>query len=448
MSLVTLQNPATATDKVRVAFHTLGCKLNFSETSEIAKDFSDLHYHRVPFDEPADVYVINTCSVTENADKRFKALVAKVLRQNADAFVAAIGCYAQLQPEALAEVDGVDLVLGASEKFNLTQYLGDLTKRDTSEIHSCEITEVNTYQSSFSTGDRTRAFLKVQDGCDYKCSYCTIPLARGISRSDTVENVVNKATEIVQQDIKEIVLTGVNIGDFGKGEFGLKKHNDTFLDLVQALDQVKGIERIRISSIEPNLLKNEIIDFVAKSERFVPHFHVPLQSGSDLVLKKMRRRYLTKLYVDRVKQIKEVMPNACIGVDVIVGFPGETEEEFLTTYRFLSELDIAYLHVFTYSERPNTEAIDFDGEVPLAVRNKRSKMLRGLSAKKRHAFYQSQLGSKQQVLWEGENKKGYIHGFTTNYVKVRELWNPSLVNTISKVQLSRLDEAGFVRVET
>lgn len=447
MSLVTPQNTAVATDKIRLAFHTLGCKLNFSETAEIAKDFSSLHYDRVSFDEAADVYVINTCSVTENADKRFKALVAKVLRQNEEAFVAAIGCYAQLQPEVLAEVNGVDLVLGASEKFNLTQYLGDLTKRDTSEIHSCEIADVNTYQSSFSTGDRTRAFLKVQDGCDYKCSYCTIPLARGISRSDTVENVVERAKEIAAQDIKEIVLTGVNIGDFGKGEFGLKKHDDTFLDLVQALDKIDGIERIRISSIEPNLLKNEIIDFVGSSNRFVPHFHVPLQSGSDVVLKKMRRRYLSKLYVDRVTQIKAVMPQACIGVDVIVGFPGETEEEFLTTYRFLSELDIAYLHVFTYSERPNTEAVDFEGEVPQAIRNKRSKMLRGLSVKKRHAFYQSQLGTTQQVLWEGENKKGYIHGFTTNYVKVRAIWNPSLVNTLATVTLEKIDEEGFVRLK-
>ena len=447
MSLVTPQNTAVATDKIRLAFHTLGCKLNFSETAEIAKDFSSLHYDRVSFDEAADVYVINTCSVTENADKRFKALVAKVLRQNEEAFVAAIGCYAQLQPEALAEVNGVDLVLGASEKFNLTQYLDDLTKRDASEIHSCEIADVNTYQSSFSTGDRTRAFLKVQDGCDFKCSYCTIPLARGISRSDTVENVVERAKEIAAQDIKEIVLTGVNIGDFGKGEFGLKKHDDTFLDLVQALDKVDGIERIRISSIEPNLLKNEIIDFVGSSNRFVPHFHVPLQSGSDVVLKKMRRRYLSKLYVDRVTQIKAVMPQACIGVDVIVGFPGETEEEFLTTYRFLNELDIAYLHVFTYSERPNTEAVDFEGEVPQTIRNKRSKMLRGLSVKKRHAFYQSQLGTTQQVLWEGENKKGYIHGFTTNYVKVRAIWDPSLVNTLATVTLEKIDEEGFVRLK-
>ena len=444
-SAIVENNTAQNVSKIRVAFHTLGCKLNFSETAQIAKDFSCEHYQRVEFDESADIYVINTCSVTENADKRFKSLVAKVLRQNNEAFVAAIGCYAQLQPEALADVDGVDLVLGASEKFKLTQYLDDLTKRPFSEIHSCEIQEVNTYESSFSTGDRTRAYLKVQDGCDYKCSYCTIPLARGISRSDTVENVIEKANKISHQEIKEIVLTGVNIGDFGKGEFGLKKHKDTFLDLVTALDKVKGINRIRISSIEPNLLKNETIDFVANSERFVPHFHVPLQSGSDAVLKKMRRRYLSQLYADRVAKIKAVMPHACIGVDVIVGFPGETEEDFLTTYRFLSTLDISYLHVFTYSERPNTEAASFENVVPRSVRSKRSKMMRGLSAKKRHAFYQSQLGKTYEVLWEGENKKGYIHGFTPNYVKVRKPWNPFLVNTLEKVRLDAIDEEGFVR---
>lgn len=444
-SAIVENNTAQNATKIRVAFHTLGCKLNFSETAQIAKDFSGEHYQRVEFDEAADIYVINTCSVTENADKRFKSLVAKVLRQNKEAFVAAIGCYAQLQPEALADVDGVDLVLGASEKFRLTQYLDDITKRPSSEIHSCEIQEVNTYESSFSTGDRTRAYLKVQDGCDYKCSYCTIPLARGISRSDTVENVIEKANKISHQEIKEIVLTGVNIGDFGKGEFGLKKHKDTFLDLVSALDKVAGINRIRISSIEPNLLKNETIDFVAKSQRFVPHFHVPLQSGSDAVLKKMRRRYLSQLYADRVAKIKAVMPHACIGVDVIVGFPGETEEDFLTTYRFLSTLDISYLHVFTYSERPNTEAASFENVVPRTVRSKRSKMLRGLSAKKRHAFYQSQLGKTYEVLWEGENKKGYIHGFTPNYVKVRKPWNPFLVNTLEKVRLATIDEEGFVR---
>ena len=433
------------TTKAKVAFHTLGCKLNFSETAQIEKSFSPQHYETVAFDQYADVYVINTCSVTENADKRFKGLVKSALKKNSSAFVAAIGCYAQLQPEALADVEGVDLVLGAAEKFNLTAFLSDLTKRDTSEVHACEIAEVNQFESSFSTGQRTRAFLKVQDGCDYKCTYCTIPLARGISRSDSVDNVVAKANEIAATGIQEIVLTGVNIGDFGKGEFGLKKHDDTFLDLVTSLDKISAIDRIRISSIEPNLLKNEIIEFVAKSDRFVPHFHVPLQSGSDNILKRMRRRYLTQLYVDRVKKIKSLMPHACIGVDVIVGFPGETEEDFLSTYRFLADLEISYLHVFTYSERPNTPAADFDEVVPDAIRTKRSKMLRGLSAKKRQQFYQSQVGTHQNVLWEGENKQGYMHGFTANYVKMRQPWDPHQVNTVQAVCLRYVDEEGFVR---
>lgn len=433
------------TPKAKVAFHTLGCKLNFSETAQIEKSFSPQHYETVAFDQYADVYVINTCSVTENADKRFKGLVKSALKKNSSAFVAAIGCYAQLQPEALADVEGVDLVLGAAEKFNLTAFLSDLTKRDTSEVHACEIAEVNQFESSFSTGQRTRAFLKVQDGCDYKCTYCTIPLARGISRSDSVDNVVAKANEIAATGIQEIVLTGVNIGDFGKGEFGLKKHDDTFLDLVTSLDKISAIDRIRISSIEPNLLKNEIIEFVAKSDRFVPHFHVPLQSGSDNILKRMRRRYLTQLYADRVEKIKSLMPHACIGVDVIVGFPGETEEDFLSTYRFLADLEISYLHVFTYSERPNTPAADFDEVVPDAIRTKRSKMLRGLSAKKRQQFYQSQVGTHQNVLWEGENKQGYMHGFTANYVKMRQPWDPHQVNTVQAVCLRYVDEEGFVR---
>ena len=440
-------NTISAEKKTRVAFHTLGCKLNFSETASIARDFSEEHYVRVSFEEAADVYVINTCSVTENADKRFKALVAKVLRQNSEAFVAAIGCYAQLQPEALAEVTGVDLVLGASEKFKLTQYLDDLTKREEGAVHSCDIDSVTQYTSSFSTSDRTRAFLKVQDGCDYKCTYCTIPLARGISRSDALENVLENAKKIADQDIKEIVLTGVNIGDFGKGEFGTKKHEHTFLDLVQALDEVEGINRIRISSIEPNLLKNETIAFVGQSKSFVPHFHVPLQSGSDAILKRMRRRYLSQLYVDRVKAIKQEMPHACIGVDVIIGFPGETDEEFLKTYQFLVDLDISYLHVFTYSERPNTSAALMEEVVPQHIRAKRSKMLRGLSIKKRHHFYSSQLGSIRTVLFEGENKKGYITGFTDNYVKVRMPWDPSLVNTLRHARLETIDEEGFVRME-
>ena len=439
-------NPSQLVKKTRVAFHTLGCKLNFSETASIARDFSEEHYQRVAFEDPADVYIINTCSVTENADKRFKALVAKVLRQNQDAFVAAIGCYAQLQPKALADVNGVDLVLGASEKFKLTQYLDDLTKKEISAIHSCEIDSVTQYTSSFSTSDRTRAFLKVQDGCDYKCTYCTIPLARGISRSDALENVIKNAKKIAAQDIKEIVLTGVNIGDFGKGEFGTKKHEHTFLDLVKALDRVEGISRIRISSIEPNLLKDETIEFVGKSNAFVPHFHVPLQSGSDVILKQMRRRYLSQLYIDRVRFIKEAMPHACIGVDVIVGFPGETEEEFLKTYAFLVDLDISYLHVFSYSERPNTAAASMGNIVSKHVRAKRSKMLRGLSVKKRHHFYTSQLGTSRVVLFEGENKMGYITGFTDNYVKVRMPWDPSLVNTLHNAELQKIDVEGFVKI--
>ena len=443
-SLIT--NKAVEVKKTTVAFHTLGCKLNFSETASIARDFSEEHYIRVPFESVADVYVINTCSVTENADKRFKALVAKVLRQNPEAFVAAIGCYAQLQPEALAEVTGVDLVLGASEKFKLTQYLNDLTKKETGVVHSCKIDTVTQYTSSFSTSERTRAFLKVQDGCDYKCTYCTIPLARGISRSDALENVLANAKKIAAQDIKEIVLTGVNIGDFGKGEFGTKKHQHTFFDLVKALDEVEGINRIRISSIEPNLLKDETISFVGQSNSFVPHFHVPLQSGSDQILRRMRRRYLTQLYKDRVRAIKEIMPSACIGVDVIVGFPGETDEEFLKTYRFLADLDISYLHVFSYSERPNTEASEMTGVVPQHIRSKRSKMLRGLSVKKRHHFYESQLGSERVVLFEAENKKGYITGFTDNYIKVRMPWDPSLINTLHKASLEHIDEEGYVRI--
>ncbi|MGB2129594.1 MAG: tRNA (N(6)-L-threonylcarbamoyladenosine(37)-C(2))-methylthiotransferase MtaB, partial [Flavicella sp.] len=340
----------------KVAFYTLGCKLNFSETSTIARDFQNEGFERVDFEESADVYVINTCSVTDNADKRFKSIVKNALKKNENAFLIAIGCYAQLKPEELAAVNGVDLVLGATEKFKVTDYINDLSKNDMGEVHSCEISEADFYVGSYSIGDRTRAFLKVQDGCDYKCTYCTIPLARGISRSDTLENVLKNAKEISEQNIKEIVLTGVNIGDYGKGEFGNKKHEHTFFELVQALDNVEGIERLRISSIEPNLLKKETIDFVAGSKTFVPHFHIPLQSGSDTLLKLMKRRYLRRVYTERVKLIKETMPNACIGVDVIVGFPGETDELFLETYNYLSELDISYLHVFTYSERPNTKA--------------------------------------------------------------------------------------------
>ncbi len=445
-SKISVQIITTMETKKKVAFYTLGCKLNFSETSTIARSFKDEGFDRVDFEDVADIYVINTCSVTDNADKQFKHVVRKALKLNEKAFVAAVGCYAQLKPEELAAVDGVDLVLGATEKFNITQYLNDLSKNDFGEVHSCEISEADFYVGSYSIGDRTRAFLKVQDGCDYKCTYCTIPLARGISRSDTIENVLQNAKEISQRNIKEIVLTGVNIGDYGKGEFGNKKHEHTFLELVQALDEVEGIERLRISSIEPNLLKNETIEFVSKSRTFVPHFHIPLQSGSNDILKAMKRRYMRELYTERVAKIREVMPHACIGVDVIVGFPGETDAHFLETYNFLNEMDISYLHVFTYSERDNTEAADMPNEVAKNVRSKRSKMLRGLSVKKRRAFYESQLGSTRTVLFESENKEGYIHGFTENYVKVKTPWNPELVNTLHEIELTTIDEDGSVRM--
>jgi threonylcarbamoyladenosine tRNA methylthiotransferase MtaB len=434
-------------NRKKVAFYTLGCKLNFSETSTIARNFQDEGFDRVDFEEVADMYVINTCSVTENADKQFKQIVKKAMKLNDKAFVAAVGCYAQLKPEELAAVDGVDLVLGATEKFKITDYINDLSKNDFGEVHSCEIEEADFYVGSYSIGDRTRAFLKVQDGCDYKCTYCTIPLARGISRSDALENVLKNASDISKQGIKEIVLTGVNIGDYGKGEFGNKKHEHTFLDLVKALDEVEGIERLRISSIEPNLLKNETIDFVSKSRTFVPHFHIPLQSGSNEILGKMKRRYQREVYTDRVANIRQVMPHACIGVDVIVGFPGETDEHFLETYNFLNEMDISYLHVFTYSERDNTEATIMEDVVPMNVRNKRSKMLRGLSVKKRRAFYENQLGTNRTVLFESENKEGYIHGFTENYVKVKTPWNPELVNTVHEINLTKIDEDGSVRLE-
>ncbi len=440
-----MQQAERMENRKKVAFYTLGCKLNFSETSTIARSFQDEGFDRVDFEDAADIYVINTCSVTENADKQFKQIVKKALKKNDKAFVAAVGCYAQLKPEELAAVDGVDLVLGATEKFKITDYINDLSKNDMGEVHSCEIAEADFYVGSYSIGDRTRAFLKVQDGCDYKCTYCTIPLARGISRSDTLENVLKNAAEISAQNIKEIVLTGVNIGDYGKGEFGNKKHEHTFYELVQELDKVAGIERLRISSIEPNLLKNETIDFVAQSRTFVPHFHIPLQSGSNDILKLMRRRYMREVYTERVERIRKVMPHACIGVDVIVGFPGETDEHFLETYNYLNSLDISYLHVFTYSERDNTPAAEMDGVVPLNVRSKRSKMLRGLSVKKRRAFYESQLGNTLTVLFEGENKEGYIHGFTENYVKVKAPWNPELVNTLHKVTLTKIDDDGLVR---
>ncbi len=429
------------------AFHTLGCKLNFAETSTIARQLTDAGYEKVSFDEKADIYVINTCSVTENADRECKLHVKRAMKANAEGLVVIVGCYAQLKPEEISQIEGVDLVLGAKEKFNILSYLDDLQKSQNEGIvHSCEIEETDFFIGSYSIGDRTRAFLKVQDGCDYKCTYCTIPLARGISRSDTIGNVLKNAREIAEKGIKEIVLTGVNIGDYGKGEFGNKKHEHTFLDLISELDQVEGIERIRISSIEPNLLKDESIDLVSKSKSFVPHFHIPLQSGSDDLLKKMKRRYLTKLYSDRVSKIREVMPHAAIGVDVIVGFPGETEEKFMETYQFLNELPITYLHVFTYSERENTEAAEMEGVVPISERKKRNKMLRILSEKKKMAFYQTQLGKTLPVLWEHENKDGKMFGFTENYVRVQKDFDEKSVNTIEFLKLDTIEADGTVSV--
>ena len=429
-----------------VAFQTLGCKLNFSETSTLARKFVEAGYERVPFEMKADVYVINTCSVTENADKKFTTLSRQTRQRNPDAFLIAVGCYAQLQPEELAKEDSVDLVLGAKEKFDIISYLSDLSRPEQTQVHACAIEETDTYVGSYAIGERTRAFLKVQDGCDYKCTYCTIPQARGISRSDTLDNVIRQAKEIVDQGIKEIVLTGVNIGDYGKGEFGNKKHEHTFFELVQALDEVEGIERFRISSIEPNLLTEELIEFVAGSKRFVPHFHIPLQSGNNEILGQMRRRYQRELYVDRVNQIKRLMPDACIGVDVIVGFPGESDQHFLDTYAFLVDLPVSYLHVFSYSERPNTPAAEMKNQVSKTIKNKRSKMLRTLSAKKRHAFYESQLQKTKTILFEAENKEGYIQGFTENYVKVRVPWDPALQNQTRSATLAEIDQKGMVRL--
>ena len=424
---------------MNVAFKTLGCKLNYSETSSISRDFENKGYNKVSFKENADIYVINTCSVTQNADKEFKYLVNRAKKNNPKSKIIAIGCYAQLKPKEIGQIDGVDLVLGADKKFDVLNYI------ENNESHSCEINNVKSFQTSYSLGDRTRSFLKVQDGCDYKCTYCTIPKARGISRSDSLENILVNAKKIASQGIKEIVLTGVNIGDYGKGEFGNKIHNHTFLDLIKALDNIDSVKRFRISSIEPNLLSTEIISFVSKSKNFVPHFHIPLQSGSDRILKNMKRRYLSSLYNDRINKIKKLIPNSCIGADVIVGFPGETEEDFLKTFNFIRDSEISYLHVFTYSERPNTEAVLIKNYVRPEIRSKRSKILRGLSIKKRRTFYESQLGKRFKVLFEGENKGGYIEGFTENYIKVRTPWNPSLVNNFYEVELKKIDEVGYCR---
>ena len=432
---------------IKVAFHTLGCKVNFSETSTISREFTSSHYQVVSFTSFADLYVINTCSVTENADKELSILVKKALKKNPNAFIAAIGCYAQLKPHEIASLDGVDLVLGATEKFKIIEYVKNLKESESTQIYSCEIEEANFYETSYSINERSRAFLKIQDGCDYKCSYCTIPKARGISRSDSLLNVINNAQKIADSGLKEIVLTGVNIGDYGKGEFGNKKHEHTFLDLVKALENLKSVYRFRISSIEPNLLSEDIIKFIASSKRFVPHFHIPLQSGSDKILKSMKRRYLSSLYSDKIRQIRSLIPDACIGADVIVGYPSETDEDFLETYNYISGLEISYLHVFTYSERANTEAIKIKDKVDKLTRSKRSKMLRSLSVEKRRCFYQSQLGKNHEVLFESENKKGYITGFTENYIRVRMPWDPILADTLQKVKLDRIDEDGFVRIK-
>ncbi|MET4081894.1 threonylcarbamoyladenosine tRNA methylthiotransferase MtaB [Pedobacter sp. UYP30] len=429
----------------KVAFYTLGCKLNFSETSTIGRLFTDAGYAVVNFYEQADVYVINTCSVTDHADRKCRKVVKEALKNSPNAYITVVGCYAQLKPAEIAEIEGVDMVLGAAEKFRIVEYITDLTKKDKAVIHQQSIEKVNhNFIASYSIGDRTRTFLKVQDGCDYPCTYCTIPLARGASRSDTIENVVNRAKMVAETGIKEIVLTGVNLGDFGIID-GNRKNQ--FIDLVKALDQVDGIERIRISSIEPNLLSNEIIEFVANSKKFVPHFHIPLQSGSDKILGLMKRRYRTNLYTERVGKIKSIMPHCCIGVDVIVGFPGETREDFLETYKFLNELDISYLHVFSYSERAETEAADMKGVVVGSERNDRNKMLHILSEKKRRSFYQSQIGSNAEVLFEADHKEGYMHGFTKNYVKVRAKYDPLNINALKAVKLVALAANGEVDVE-
>jgi threonylcarbamoyladenosine tRNA methylthiotransferase MtaB len=426
----------------KVAYYTQGCKLNFSETSTISRQISNDGYQKVDFEDNADIYVINTCSVTENADRECKRIVRNALKRSPESFIVIIGCYAQLKPEEIAQIDGVDLVLGATEKFKLNTYLNDLSKKETTQIHSCEIDDANFFSDAYSFGDRTRAFLKVQDGCDYKCTYCTIPLARGISRSDKLENVLKNAKEISEKGIKEIVLTGVNIGDYGKGEEGNKNHEHTFLELVKELDKTKNISRIRISSIEPNLLKDETIKYVAQSKSFVPHFHIPLQSGCDDVLKRMKRRYMSDLYVNRVNSIKESMPHCCIGADVIVGFPGETNEEFLETYHFLNELDVSYLHVFSYSERDNTEAATMEKPVDKATRNKRSKMLRVLSTKKKRQFYDNQKGTTRSVLFEHENKDGYMFGFTENYLRVKAAFKEEYSNQILQTKINKMDDNG------
>ncbi|MEQ9097700.1 MAG: tRNA (N(6)-L-threonylcarbamoyladenosine(37)-C(2))-methylthiotransferase MtaB [Imperialibacter sp.] len=427
----------------KVAFYTLGCKLNYSETSTIARMFENRGYLKVDFSDSPDIFVINTCSVTENADKKCRKVVQEAKKISPDSYVTIVGCYAQLKPVEISEIPGVDAVLGAAEKFQLIDYLDGFEKKEKPQVFASEIKEAKRFNHSYSYGDRTRTFLKVQDGCNYGCAFCTIPLARGKSRSDSIANIVNAAREIADTDVKEVVLTGVNIGDFGIQD---GRRVEKFLDLVKALDEVEGINRFRISSIEPNLLTKEIINFVSKSKRFVPHFHIPLQSGSNKILQRMNRRYLRELYAERVATIKRLMPHCCIGVDVIVGFPGEREEDFLETYQFLNELDISYLHVFTYSERANTDAIEMDGVVPMKDRNKRSKMLRSLSEKKRRKFYEENLGGQFTVLFEEDVEDGVMHGFTENYIRVAAKYDPILINETKKVELREINNRGVVEV--
>ncbi len=428
----------------KVAYYTLGCKLNFSETSTIARLFEQEGFIKTNFEDGADIYVINTCSVTENADKKCRKVIQEAQKISKNPFIIVMGCYAQLKPKEISTIPGVDAVLGAAEKFRLFEYLKDFNKKSRTQIFSSRIEEAHDFDHAFSLNDRTRTFLKVQDGCDYSCSFCTIPLARGKSRSDTIDNILHNARKIALQGVKEIVLTGVNTGDFGIRN-GIRE--DRFIDLVKSLDTIPAIERIRISSIEPNLLTDEIIHFVSQSQKFMPHFHIPLQSGSNKILKKMRRRYQRELYQNRVETIKSVMPNACIGVDVIVGFPGEKEEDFLTTYDFIRDLDISYLHVFTYSERANTLAVEMDEIIPMKIRNERSSMLRNLSAKKRRKFYLENLGTEESVLFENDIENGKMFGFTRNYIRVTAKYDPLLINEILPVQLKEINHDGYVEVE-
>lgn len=428
----------------KVAFYTLGCKLNYSETSSISRLFEDRGYKKVEFSEGADIYVINTCSVTDNADKKCRKVVKEALKHSPNAFITIVGCYAQLKPTEISGIPGVDAVLGAAEKFRLLDVLDGFQKDGKVKIFNSDITEVKTFNTAYSLNDRTRTFLKVQDGCDYSCTFCTIPLARGESRSDYVSNIVKSVKEIAASGVKEIVLTGVNIGDFGLHD---GKREETFFDLVKALDGIEGINRYRISSIEPNLLTDEIIRFVAQSEKFVPHFHIPLQSGNNKILKLMRRRYQRELYTERVATIKSLIPHCCIGVDVIVGFPGETKEDFLDTYQFLNEMDISYLHVFTYSERDNTQAIGLQGSVPASQRAERSKMLHILSDKKRRVFYEQNISREDEVLFEEDIENGMMFGFTRNYVRVTAKYDPLLVNETKTIRMTGITPEGHVEIE-